>query len=142
MEIKGKHKVISLYRAHREGCLYLLFGGLTFCIGIATYAFFNIIVSLNAFVSNVISWSAGVTFAFFTNRKWVFKANSNKKRYFWRQFYMFISVRIITLGIQESLLYILIIWVRFPSLWAKFITEIINIILNYILSKWIVFNVH
>ena len=134
------NKAIFLYKRHKEGVLYLFFGGMTFCVGIGTYALFNIVFSVNVLMANALSWCAGVSFAFFTNRKWVFEADNGDRRDFWKQLYLFAGARILTLLIQEMLLYIFVTLIMLPNLPTKIITEIVNIILNYLLSKIVVFN--
>ena len=62
------------YKKNKEVLLYLLFGGLTFIVSIATYAVFNVSMGINELIANVMSWVLAVLFAFATNRVWVFQA--------------------------------------------------------------------
>ena len=65
------------YKKNKEMLLYLFFGGLTFVVSIITYGFFNVSLGLNELIANIISWIIAVTFAFFTNRIWVFNSPTN-----------------------------------------------------------------
>lgn len=129
----------DLYIKYREGLLYLFFGGLTFFLAIGVFIVFNSIFEVSVLWSNIISWISGVTFSFFTTRKWVFRrvADSLYKTVF--QMLEFVSARLLTLGLQEALLYIFVTVMGYNSILTKVLTEIINIILNYLASKFVIF---
>ena len=74
------------YKKHKEVLLYLLFGGLTFIVSIASYAFFDITLAMNELVANVLSWILAVSFAYVTNRIWVFDAPTHTMKEFIKQF--------------------------------------------------------
>ena len=63
----------SLFLAHKEILLYVIFGGLTtvvdWSISFVLYA-----VHLNVHAANVIAWTCAVLFAFVTNRMLVFES--------------------------------------------------------------------
>ena len=77
----------SVYEKYKEIINYLIFGVLTTVISLIVYygLTFTIINPDDALmlqVANVISWIAGVLFAYFTNRKYVFESkNENKYRH-------------------------------------------------------------
>lgn len=133
-ELFSKH-----YNSHKEEILYLFFGGCTFFVAIGVYYFLNSIYRINALLSNFISWLVGVTFSFFTNRKWVFESDIKGTRDIFKQMLLFYGMRVATLLLQELLLFIFISKLCFPSLFIKISTEFINILLNYFASKWIIF---
>ena len=78
----------SVYEKYKEIINYLIFGVLTTVISLIVYygLTFTIINPDDALmlqVANVISWIAGVLFAYFTNRKYVFESkNTNKIKEF------------------------------------------------------------
>lgn len=127
------------YKKNKEILLYLFFGGLSFLISIGSYAWLNIYLRINELVANILSWIITVLFAFFTNRVWVFKSEQKGFDNFIKQMVSFFGGRVITLVIEEIILYIFITSLRFPSLLIKIIAQIIVIIMNYIISKSIVF---
>lgn len=128
-----------IYSKYKEELLYLFFGGLTFFLSIGIYTLLEQLAGLNALAANIASWIAGVTFAFFTTRKWVFKAKTRGIKDLIRQMGDFCAARIMTLALQEILLFIFITLLGFSSILIKTCTEVINIILNYIASKFIIF---
>ena len=128
------------YKKHKEMLLYLFFGGLTFVISVITYAFFNVSLGMNELVANIFSWILAVLFAFYTNRIWVFQARTNSIRDFLKQMISFCSGRIVTLIIEEVILFIFITNLHCGSMMVKIVAQIVVIILNYIISKLWVFN--
>lgn len=69
------------YKKHREAVRYLFFGGWTFFIGIVVYAVLVSIFGIYELVSNAISWVCGVTFSYFTTKRWVFLNDNWKPKY-------------------------------------------------------------
>lgn len=127
------------YKKYKEALLYLFFGGLTFVVSIATYAYFNVGVGLNELIANIISWIFAVTFAYITNRIWVFESEVHGIKSVLRQIVMFFAGRIVTLLVEEIILFIFISQLHFNSLLIKVIAQIVVIVLNYIISKLVVF---
>ena len=127
------------YKAHKEVLLYLLFGGLAFVVSIGTYAFFNVTVGINELVANILSWIITVAFAFFTNRVWVFNAPTESVTEFIKQTISFFGGRVITLVIEEVILLLFITILRFPSMPVKVVAQVVVIVLNYVISKVLVF---
>ena len=123
----------------KEIVLYLFFGGLTFLVSVFSFSLFHVQMNMNELVANVLSWILAVSFAFFTNRIWVFKAPTNNVASFLKQMCSFFAGRIFTLVIEEVILYIFITRLAFHSLTVKVSAQIIVILLNYVISKMIVF---
>ena len=71
-------KIKELYYKYEEIISYLIVGGLTTVVSLATYyllvyTILNPKEAVELQIANIISWIASVTFAYFTNRKYVFK---------------------------------------------------------------------
>lgn len=94
---------------------------------------------MNPLVANVISWILAVTFAYITNKLWVFDAKTNGLKEILRQAVEFYGGRLLTLGMEEVILLIFINGLGFPSIGVKIAAQVIVLIANYIISKWIVF---
>lgn len=133
--------MIKIYKKYEELINYLIIGILTTVVSLATYYLLTLTV-LNASnaiylqISNIIAWLASVTFAYFTNRKFVFKVQ-NKSNI--REGINFYLSRISTLLIDMLIMYIFVSLLKFDNRIMKLITQIVIIILNYVLSKFIVF---
>lgn len=127
------------YKKNKEMLLYLFFGGLSFIVSILTYAVFNVGLGLNELIANILSWIITVMFAFLTNRIWVFQSSTNGITEFFKQMLAFYSGRVITLVIEEAILLIFITWLGFNSMLIKVIAQVIVIVLNYVISKLLIF---
>ena len=76
MHLPGLRIFEKFYKKNKEMLLYLLFGGLTTIVSIGTYAWFNVGMHINELIANIISWIFAVTFAYITNKIWVFQSKS------------------------------------------------------------------
>ncbi|HOP73622.1 MAG TPA: GtrA family protein [Bacillota bacterium] len=116
---------------------YLVFGVLTTVLSILTY---SILVWLNIhyMVSNVLAFVVAVSFAYITNRRWVFKTGEPDKVDV-MEFLRFIASRISTLIFESIILFIFITLLEFNPYVVKVIANMIVIFSNYFLSEFIVF---
>lgn len=140
MELRMMAFFKHIYKKHKEGLLYLFFGGLTFFLSVAIYTILIKCFSVHELIANAVSWFCGVIFSFFTTKIWVFKNNIWQGRYILKQLLEFFTARLATLVLQEMLLYIFVTRMSCNEISVKIFTEIQNIVLNYIASKFIVFN--
>ena len=126
------------YKRNKSVILYIFFGGLTTIVSIGSFAFFNILLSINELISNAISWIMAVIFAYITNKIWVFNSNSKGKTII-KEIVAFFSGRITTFGIEEILLFIFVTWLKFNGLVIKTMAQVFVLIANYFISKIFVF---
>ena len=134
-------KILELFKKYKEIILYLIIGGLTTALNIATYWVCANPLGLNTVVSNVIAWTAGVIFAYFTNKIFVFESKSFKPSIFFKEFALFVLARVTTGVIDTGIMYLFvdICQLRQYEMWIKLASNVIVIILNYVFSKLIVF---
>ena len=127
------------YKKNKEALLYLFFGGLTFFLSIFLFWFMDEVLHIHELINNAIDWVICVAFQFFTNRTWVFDAEVDNKKDFWKQAGSFTAGRLFTLGVEEGLLLIFVTIMGFPKMPIKLGATFIVIVLNYVISKLIVF---
>ncbi len=127
------------YKKYKEGLLYLFFGGLTFFLSIFLFWFMDSVMHLNEVVNNSIDWVICVAFQFFTNRTWVFDGKVDTKKDFLKQAGSFTLGRLFTLVVEDLLIFIFITLMGFPKMPVKLGATFVVIVLNYIISKLIVF---
>ncbi len=139
MELPGLRIFNGIYMKYKETLLYLFFGGLTTVVSILLFALFNVSFQINALIANILSWIISVAFAFFTNRIWVFSAPTYTISEFITQMVNFYGGRVVTLFIEEGILFVFITYLGFNTMIVKIVAQIIVIILNYIISKLWVF---
>lgn len=126
---------------YKEIIYYLIFGVLTTVVSLATYyALVYTILDPNKpielQVANVVSWIFAVTFAYLTNRKFVFDSTNPNVA---KEAIKFYFARITSLLVDMLLMYILVTRLNYNDKIIKIIVQVVIIILNYILSKLIVF---
>ncbi len=134
-------KIKDLFIKYQEIISYLIFGVLTTVISLATYYLlvYTILDPNKGFelqIANIISWIAAVTFAYFTNRKYVFKSNKEKRL---KEAFNFYLSRLSTLLIDMFLMWLLVTKLSFNDKVIKMIVQIVVIVLNYVFSKFLVF---
>lgn len=131
----------KIYNSHKEIINYLIFGVLTTIVSLTTYyllvsTILNPNNPIELQIANVISWITCVTFAYFTNRKYVF--NSTNKNII-KEMSSFYTSRLLVLLIDMLLMYIFVSKLHYNDKIVKIIVQVIVIITNYILSKLIIF---
>lgn len=133
----------DIYYKYEEKWLYLVFGGLTTVISIVTkLLLFGIVPGEPAWESTagvVFSWVCAVTFAFFTNKKYVFKNETNTSAEFWKVFFAFYGARLATLAMEEVIFIICCDLIGMNKTLITFLSQVFIFIANYILSKLFVF---
>ena len=132
-------KIIKLFQKYREPLLYLIFGGLTTIVSIVSYAACERILGMDPLVANIISWILAVSFAYVTNRKWVFESRAVGTGPVLREIVSFFGGRLATLGLEEVMLWAGIRLMGLDSLLVKLIAQIAVILSNYVIRKVFVF---
>ena len=135
-------KIKDLYLKYKEIINYLIFGVLTTVVSLVTYyicvyTFINPEEAVQLQIANVISWFFGVTFAYITNRKFVFESNEQNKI---KEASKFVTSRIATLLMDMEIMFIGVTLLKFNDKIIKIVSQVVVIIANYLLSKIIVFN--
>lgn len=129
----------DLYRNHREGWRYLIFGALATIVNIAAYsvAFYNL--NIDNGVSNVIAWVIAAAFAYMTNKVFVFESKVDTKTALLKEITSFFGCRLLTLAVDQFIMVVGVDKLGLSGFIMKVLANIIVIILNFILSKLIIF---
>ena len=143
----GLVKLVDWYMNHQEGMRYLVFGALATVINIVTFALFSNILKrtpqlndeLILTVSNVIAWIVAVLFAYVTNKLSVFNSKTNNVKELMKEILYFFGARVFTLILETVFLNIFINKLHFNEILMKVFSNIIVIIVNFILSKILIF---
>jgi len=133
----------DIYYKYEEKWMNLIFGGLTTVVSIVTKLMtFRIIPGKPAWESTVVvvvSWICAVTFAFFTNKKYVFKNETKTRHEFWKVFVSFYGARTATFAMEEVIFLIFYDWLGMSELLVTLASQVLIFVANYILSKIFVF---
>ena len=134
-------EIKELLKKYKEIINYLIFGVLTTVVSllvyyISVYTFLNPENAFQLQIANVISWIAGVTFAYFTNRKFVFESQEKHKL---KEASKFVGARVVTLIMDMIIMYLGVTVLIFNDKIVKLFSQVVIIISNYIFSKLFVF---
>ncbi len=143
----------ALFKKYKEPILYIVFGGVTTLVSLVSFALCNRLLGEGLYlISNIISWVLAVAVAFVTNKLWVFESKSWAPGVLWRELPAFAGARIFSLLVEEAGLFLLVDILGFDG-WsytlcgfaisgemiAKFLMQVVVLILNYIFSKLVIF---
>lgn len=135
-------KIKELYIKYKEILNYLIVGGLTTFVALGVYygsvlTFLNPNNGVELQIANILSWIAGVIFAYFTNRKYVFESKNPNKL---QEAAKFTASRLVTLFLDMATMFIGVTLLKFNDKIIKLVAQVLVIIGNYIFSKLFVFN--
>ena len=155
----------SLWNRYREIIMYLIFGVLTTLVGMGSYFLMlklaEVVIGISpeapAFhavrgVSQILQWILAVLFAYFTNKKWVFRAKGGNETL---RLASFFGARLFSLGVDTAVTFGVVLLLGAvgyvslplpliplslsPDLLSKIAAAVVVIVTNYLLSKFIVF---
>lgn len=119
--------------------LYGIFGVLTTVINIGVYGVLYSGLGVSNVISNVIAWVISVLFAFITNKLWVFESKSFNFKLFVKELGSFTVCRVATGVLDLVIMFVGVDLLKGPAIILKIASNIIVIILNYVMSKIFVF---
>ena len=129
-------KFINGILHNKQLILYIIVGFMTTAVSFFIFYIFYNLLGINELLSNAISWISGVIFSFFCNRKYVFEVKSNN---IVQEFIKFSSGRVSTLLLDELMIFVFVTLLHFNAFIIKLISSVFVTILNYIISKYLVF---
>ena len=151
--------VLDLLKKHQEIIAYLFWGVMTTIVSWGSYSFFALLfqgqqqnvhifglqMSMVVLISNVLSWICAFSFAFVTNKLWVFQSKSWQACDWIPEFGKFFSARVAT-GIMEILAVPLLVGIGLDQtilgiegMVAKVLVSVLVVLLNYVFSKVFIF---
>ena len=130
-------KIKVLIKKYEEIIRYLIVGILTTIVSLLTYYLLTKFIfdpqnKIELQITNIISWIVAVTFAYFMNRKFVFKKKEKASLSEAKDFYL---SRIFTLIIDMLIMFVGVSLLTKPDKIIKIIDQIVITILNYIFGK-------
>jgi putative flippase GtrA len=131
--------MINIIKKYKEVIMYLIFGVLTTLVNIVVYALCTRGLFLDVYVSNIVAWILSVLFAYFTNRRYVFNSKVKTLNEKFKEIISFYGCRLFTFGVDMALMYIMIDLIFIDDMISKIIVNVVVIVLNYVLSKFLIF---
>lgn len=125
-----------LYKKYKSILVYLFLGGCATIVGFGTRTLFIKGMNMNSYLGVALSWIISTTFAFFTNRTWVFEHNDDE---ILNEYIKFCGGRVVTFFLDElnnGVFYVYLGW----NYYVVFVlSSIITATVNFLISKFFVF---
>ncbi|MCD7894798.1 MAG: GtrA family protein [Erysipelotrichaceae bacterium] len=123
----------------KEVIMYIIMGIGTTIVSLGSYYILANPLNLNYQLANIISWILAVTFAYITNKKYVFESKVNDMKGIFKEASSFYLARISTLLIEMASMFIFVTIFHFDANIIKLLNQGIVLVLNYVFSKLFVF---
>lgn len=128
-----------LYKKYKRIFNYLLFGVFTTLVNIVMYWMCAHLLACGIMLSTVVAWFGAVSFAYITNRRWVFNSEARTAHDLLKELVAFFSCRIATGFVDWIAMFIFADLLKINDVIIKIIANVIVIVLNYVASKLIIF---
>lgn len=142
-------KCMDILKKYKETIMYLIVGGATTVVNWVSYALLLRTFSdsgHSVFLANIFAWVISIIFAYVANKILVFESYSWEIKYVAKELSLFVSARVLTglleifgipflvenLGFDAEILGV-------RGMVAKVLVSVVVIVLNYVLSKLLVF---
>lgn len=118
---------------------YAVFGILTTIVNILTYNLCYYKAGWGNTLSNIIAWVLAVTFAYLTNKVWVFDSKSWEWKVLQKEISTFVSCRVATGLMDLLIMFVCVDVLGLHAMLMKLLSNVLVIILNYLFSKFLIF---
>lgn len=118
--------------------LYLIVGAMTTAVSLITQ-YIPLLIGFPTEVNTTVSWICSVTFAFFTNKVWVFKNESKTKSDWIKQAAAFYGGRLTTYFLELAFMSFTVRVLLQNEYVMKLIAQVFILVINYLFSKLVVF---
>lgn len=129
----------TLWQKYRDYVLYVVFGVMTTVVNIVAYWCCAHVLGLGTLASNVIAWFLAVLFAYLSNRSLVFHSAASSASEVLREAVSFFAGRLATGALDWAIMVACVDYLHFPDVPVKLASNVIVVILNFVISKLIVF---
>jgi len=128
-----------LKMVHNPIVRYVFFGGLTTLVNFVTFYLLTEPLKWDVNISNIISVALSILFAYFVNARFVFHSPARGLRGRLPEFCKFVGARLFTMAVEVGGVFLMADLLSINAMISKLSTQIIVLILNYLISKLIVF---
>ncbi|MEG2002214.1 MAG: GtrA family protein [Clostridia bacterium] len=130
-----------MFIKYKEIITYAFFGVLTTAVNYGVYVLLTRVfqISETTVLPNGIAFVVSVIFAYFTNRKWVFNSQVSGVAGVAKEFATFFAARILAGLLDLGFVYVAVDLLKGNDLIWKLVSNIIIIIVNFVISKLLVF---
>lgn len=130
--------LLGLFNKYKELIMYLIFGVLTTLVNILVFYILDKL-GVNVYVNNTIAWISSVTFAFITNKLYVFNSKDTSFKKIVKEGVSFYGFRLLSYGFDMLIMFIMVDMLNINKMISKICANIFVIIINYVFSKLFIF---
>lgn len=148
-----KIKKLIKFLLNKETITYLIFGVLTTVVSFVSLKLFDMLLQGKMYLlSNTVSWVLSVAFAYVTNKLFVFESKSWSVNVLKKEIPSFVGARVASYFIEQGGLWLFMEVFGFKNrvfdfivislsglMTAKLIMSVLVVIINYVLSKFLIF---
>lgn len=131
-----KKLILKMYENDVIRCIF--WGGCTTLVNLVSFYLMRI-AGLPLMAANIISIILAILFAYVVNSRFVFHDSCETLKDHIQPFVKFISARLVTMVIEVGGVWLLAVVMGFHDMVAKFCTQFLVLVLNYIFSKFLIF---
>jgi putative flippase GtrA len=131
-------KLRLFYYKYESALLYIFYGGLTTVVSLGSH-YICLFLRTGTLTATSVSWICAVTFAFFTNKLYVFNSKDRSAHVILGEAWKFYGARLVSYFLELGFLLLTVDTLGFNKYICKIIAQVFILILNYLFSKFIVF---
>lgn len=133
------NKIRELLEKYWELISYAFWGVMTTLVNYVVYFICTKAIGIDYLIANLIAWFVAVVFAFWVNKVYVFRSYQKDAKTMVREFGTFVSARILSGILETGMLALFVEAMHFNDSVIKIIASVLVVIINYVLSKLIIF---
>ena len=129
----------TLLRKYRELVSYVFWGVMTTAVNYVSYTLLSEVFHVHYMAGTIIAWTVSVLFAYFVNKLFVFQSRDWAWRVALRELWQMVASRLFSLGLEMAIMWFFVDTMHFNHLIVKLAANVVVVIVNYVLSKFIIF---
>lgn len=130
----------TLLQKHREIVSYIFWGVMTTAVNYTAYFLLRNVFLVPLVAGNAAAWAVSVLFAYFVNKLYVFQSRDWAWQVALRELWQMAASRLFTLGLETGILWLFVKKLLLNEFIVKLAANVLVVIVNYVLSKFIIFN--
>jgi Predicted membrane protein len=132
-----KNKSIEL--KNNQIARYIFCGGCTTAVNVVMFYLLRVTLDFPLFLSNLISISTAILFAFIVNKEIVFDSHDSNRKNITKEFVLFLSMRLVSMAVEIFGIWFAVSVLLISDITSKLIMQVVIIAFNFFFSKYIVF---
>ncbi len=118
---------------------YLISGGLTTAVNLASFFVLRTLLRVPLHPANIVSVLAAILFAYWINAGFVFHSERDSAAERFREFVRFVGARAFTMAIEVGGVWLMAGPMGIGDMVAKVLVQFAVLVLNYVISRFLVF---